>query len=212
MLEIDARAQRLLQLAPVRLEHGGTAVGEEVPELGIHHDGDAAAAREAGRALDHGGGQHALIVVLDQERVGVHHCPLELRGEQLLGAPADRVVHLLVDPHDLLTPRHDPRLGRGGTRRLGDEVAVGEMVRGELAPQRVAARVVADHRHQARLAAHRRHVRRHVGGAAQGVPAAVHGHHGNGGFGRDALRVAHQIDVEHGVAHDDHAAARHLGE
>jgi len=91
-------------------------------------------------------------------------------------------------------------------------MAVGEPVLRQLRAQRIAPRIVADHRHQPALGPDRRHVRRHVGGAAQRGAPGVHGDHGHGGFGRDALRVARKINVEHSVAHDHHAPRRHLTE
>src|SRR5437870_8518570 len=48
---------------------------------------------------------------------------------------------------------------RGGARRGDDDVAVGEPVLCQLGAQRVASRVVPDHRDQPALGADRRHVR-----------------------------------------------------
>ena len=49
-------------------------------------------------------------------------------------------------------------------------------------------------------------VLRDVGGAAERVAAVLHAHHRDRRFRRDAIRIATEVDVEHGVADDRNAA------
>ena len=181
-------------------------------ELGVHDDGDAALLGEGHRALDHPLRQRALVVVLDEHRIGVRHGRVQLAEQLILGARRDRVLHFFIDTHHLLAAGGDARLRRGGARGGDDDVAVGEPVLCQLGAQRVASRVVPDHRDQPALGADRRHVRGYVGRPAQRGAPRVHRHHRHRGFGRDPLRVAREIDVEHRIAHDDDAPRRHLRE
>src|SRR5438034_3195800 len=63
-------------------------------ELGVHDDGDAALLGEGHRALDHPLRQRALVVVLDEHRIGVRHGRVQLAEQLVLGARRDRVLHL----------------------------------------------------------------------------------------------------------------------
>ena len=69
VLEIDRRAERRLQLAAIRLEDRRAAIREEIPVLRIDDDRNSARARRCHRVLDHARHQHALVVVLEHERV-----------------------------------------------------------------------------------------------------------------------------------------------
>ncbi len=106
--------------------------------------------------------------------------------------------------------RHHPRLGCGGPVGDDGEVAVGETGLHELTLERVAAAIVADRGDQPAVRAYACDVGGDVGGAAEGVAPRVHRHDGHRGFGRDAVGVAREVDVEHRVAHHDDALARHL--
>ena len=212
MGEVERGAHRLLQLAAVGLEDRRPLVGEELLELGVHDHRHAAPLREHHRPLDHAGRERPLVVVLDHQRVRVGHGRFELARELLLGAGRDGVLHLFVDPHQLLAARHDAGLGRRGPRRRDHEMPVGEARLGQLAAQRVAARVVPDHRDQPALGADRRHVRRHVRRPAQRVPPVMHRDHGHRRLRRDPLGLPQEVDIQHRVAHDDDATLRHLAQ
>src|SRR6185295_10792697 len=143
---------------------------------------------------------------------GVAHRALQLARDDLHRARGYRLLDLLVDPQHLLTARHDARLGGGGPRRRDGQVAVREARLGQLGTHRVTARVVADDGDQPAFRPDRRDVGGHVRGAPQRVTAAVHGDDGDGGFRRDAVHFAGEIDVEHRVAQHDDADARHFAE
>ena len=59
------------ELAPIRLEDRRAAIQEEIPVLRIDDDRNALRSRRAHRRLDHARDEHALVVVLEHERVGV---------------------------------------------------------------------------------------------------------------------------------------------
>ena len=71
VLQVHRGAEGRFQLPPVGLEHGGAGVFEELAELGVHHDRDAAPAGAAHGRVDQLRRQRALVVVLQQQRVGV---------------------------------------------------------------------------------------------------------------------------------------------
>src|SRR2546430_10637410 len=59
--------------------------------------------------------ERALVVVLDEHRIGVRHGRVELAEQLVFGARCDRVLDLFVDAYDLLAARGDA--GLGGDRK-----------------------------------------------------------------------------------------------
>jgi hypothetical protein len=114
-------------------------------------------------------------------------------------------IFLLVEPHDLLSTREHARLPRRGTRDLDERADVALDTR-ELITKRPAGRVVTDRSHQRAGGSGGSDVLRDVGRTTERVLALANAHHRHRRFGRDALDVAAEIHVEHGVAHDRHSA------
>ena len=106
-----------LQFAAVGLEHGRAAIREEVAVLGIDDDGNAALPRPASIALvDHLGHQHALVVVLEHERVGRRRSPNARRRAGASISPRPRSASSSSSTRtSCCDARHDAGLGGGGT-------------------------------------------------------------------------------------------------
>jgi len=112
----------------------------------------------------------------------------------------DGVVHLFVDPHQLLAARGDARLGRRGraaatTMCSSISRLCASSPRSE--SPRWSSPITATSRHSAPIA---HDVRSDIGGAAQRVASRLHRHDRYRSLGRDAFGLARQIDVEHRVA------------
>ena len=207
MLEIDRRAERRLELAPVRLEDRRPRVREEVAVLGIDHHGDATRVRRRHGAPDHGLDQHALVVVLEHECVGIGHRAID-RGEERLHFRSLKVgVDLLVHAHHLLSACDDARLGGGRSCRRDQTTRVGAD-REQHRTQLRTGRVVTECGDEFGPCAERCGVLRDVRRAAERMLALAHAHHRHRRFGRDAVDVAAQVDVEHRIAEDRDARPR----
>src|SRR5207248_11451556 len=80
MIQIHRRADRRLELAPVRLEDGRAAILKEIVVIRIDDDWNPATARVGDRLLNETRHKNALVVVLQDERVGLvdrHPRPIE---------------------------------------------------------------------------------------------------------------------------------------
>ena len=219
-----------LEKPPPRLLDGLVAVQsarEELLDLGLVRGrrGDAGEAREivAGVRRHHRPGgrerphrreerrrDRSVAVVREHDGVGAGRPGAEAIQELGLRRRRQGARRLPVHAHDLLALRYHARLGRGGPVGDDAEVAVGEARLHQLRLERVAAAIVADDGDQPAIRADRRDVGGDVRGAAQGVAPRVDRHHGHRRFGRDAVGVAREVDVEHRVADHDDAALGHL--
>ena len=118
MLDVDRRAECRLELASVRLEHRRAAVREEVPELRIDDDRHLRAPAPIDRRPITARYEHALVVVLEHERVGVRapH-PATASSTRVVSGVVEVDVLLLVDAHELLRAGEHARLLRRAPRR-----------------------------------------------------------------------------------------------
>jgi hypothetical protein len=94
MLEVHLGAECRLELAPVRLEHGRAPVREEIPVLGIHHDRNAARFGLGYHGSDNERHEQALVVVLEDDGVGVIERS-QSGVEEILHLAAHFLLHLL---------------------------------------------------------------------------------------------------------------------
>ena len=175
MLEVHRRAERGLELAAVRLEDVAPRYAKKFRYLGSTTTGMPRCPRPANGLLDHLGHQHALVVVLEHQRVGALH--RAAHGDQhafsILRQPSSR----RPPPR----PRARPAASARATRVL---VVVGRSTSTTVAD--VRATIVVEHRRAAvaravvgadRATTSSRarpgaDVLRHVGGAAERVRAA----------------------------------------
>ena len=204
MVEVHGGAECGIEFAAIGLEDRGAGVREEVAVLGIDDNGDPLGVGARDGVRDHGDNEHALVVVLEDQRVGVGHGAVD-GGQQGLDLDARAIgVDFFIHANELLRPREDAGLGRGRTpgvheaARLAAECA-------EHLPQPRAGRVVAhdgDHLH---LRPDGCDVLGHVGRSAQGVLALAHADYGDWRLGGHAIDVTMEIDVEHGVTDDGDA-------
>ncbi len=153
--------------------------------------------------------QQPLVVVLEQQGIGIGQRLLRLRGHPLQLLTAQEAVDFLVDAHHLLAAGQDPRLrGRRAPRRGLDE-RIGQLERGHLGAQRSPGRIVTHHTYQSAGGSHRRHVGRHVRGTTEGSPVFPDADHRHRRLRGEALRIADQVPVEDEVTDHDDAALRH---
>jgi hypothetical protein len=144
MLEIDGRPQRRFELAPVRLEHRRAAIGEKISIFGVDDHRDGSRLRPLDGRCDHGGDEHALVVILEHERV---RCIHRAKGclEQTLDVGARDVrVLFFIDANDLLAARDDARLRRRRPVQLDERAWIGANRRKH--PTQTLARSVAPDR------------------------------------------------------------------
>src|SRR5687768_619467 len=71
MIEIDGSPKRGLELPPVRLEDRRTSIREEIAVLGVDDDGNASSPRALDSTGDHGGHYDSLVVILEDQRIGL---------------------------------------------------------------------------------------------------------------------------------------------
>jgi hypothetical protein len=88
-----------------------------------------------------------------------------------------------------------------------DDVAQAVLFLASGAAASITGHILADGRHQCKMRLDGEHVLGDVGRTAERVAALADAHHRDRGFRRDPLDVASQVHVQHGIAHDDHAAA-----
>ncbi|MBK7907723.1 MAG: hypothetical protein IPJ78_14355 [Gemmatimonadetes bacterium] len=153
--------------------------------------------------------EHALVVVLQHERVRLAHRAGH-RGVERLDLGADEVrIDLLVHAHHLLPARHHARLGR--RRARGADEAAGVRAQRLEHPLQLPARgIVAERCDEFGARPEGRGVLRDVGRSAERVLPFLHAHDGHRGLGGDPLDVPAEVDVEHRVPddRDPQAAAR----
>ena len=204
MVEVHGRAECGLEFATIGLEHRGAAVREEVAVLGIHDHRDSPGGGALDRALDHRDHQHALVVILEDHGIGIGHRAID-GGEQRLHFGSGAVGHhLLVDAQQLLRAREHAGLGGGGARGLHQAARVAAE-RGDELQQPQPRGVVAHHGHQLDAGTDGGDVLHDIGRTAEGVLALAHVDHRHRRLGGDAIDVAAQVDVEHGVSDDGNA-------
>ena len=196
MLEIYRRSERRLELAPIRLEDRRPAIGEEILVLGIHHSRHFARLRVVHERGYQGGSQNALVVVLEDKRIGGVDGVDAGRQKALdLDAPDIRIV-LFIEADDLLGAREDARLGGGAALDRHD----GPRIRADLAQHfldYLALGVVADRADESALRSDGGDVLRDVGGAAQRQLLLADAHHRHRRFGRYPVDIPAQVNVEH---------------
>ena len=89
------------------------------------------------------GGERALVVVLEQERVGVGQGLACARDQPVEVGAVEQRLHLVVDPDDLLRAGDDAGLGRGGPAGDGQDEAVLQARDGEFLADGSALDIVA---------------------------------------------------------------------
>lgn len=206
VLEIHRRAEGGLELPAVRLEDRRPAVGEEVPVLRVDDDGDTFRLGRGDRPMDHRFGEDALVVILEDQGIGIGDGAVDGEEEGLHLGPAEIGVDLLIDPHDLLAPRDDTGLGRGGAIDGDDPPRVGAEG-GEHGAHALAGAVVPDGSDELELRTDGRDVLRDVGGPAERLHPVADADDGDGGLGGDPFDIAAQVDVEHRIPDDGDPAA-----
>ena len=157
--------------------------------------------------LDQPRRERALVVVLQQQRVGVGKGVASHLDQAVEVGAVEQRVHLVVDTDDLLGPGDDAGLGRGGAAGHRHDVPVIQASDRELLTDGGAIPIVSHHPDQMTGGAERRHVGRDVGGATQLGLAVPDGHDRHRRLGRDPFGVADEIAVDHDVA-DHHDPAR----
>ena len=128
---------------------------------------------------DQAGGKRALVVVLEQDGVGIVEGRHRERGQPLELGALEQGLDFLVDAHDLLGARDHAGLGGRRPARHGEQSPVREPLLGQLGPDGIAVGVVAHHADQPHFGAQRRDVGRDVRRSPQGHPGLAHVHHGD---------------------------------
>ena len=206
MLDVHFRAKRRVQLATIRFEHRGTLVCKEVPVFRIHDDRDAPRASELDRSGDDGWHEHALVVVLEHQRVRIPHGVFDGGADGVCIARREIDIVLLIDANQLLRTRDDARLSCRWPIDAQQPPLRNTDVP-EHGSQLAARMVVADGGNEAALGADGDDVLCHVRRAAERITSLTNPHHGNGCFRRNPVDISDEILVEHGVTDRDDACA-----
>ena len=146
-LEVHRRAERGLELAAVRLEHRRARVLEEIPVLGVDHHRDAPPACRRDHAAMSCGREHALVVVLQHQRIGVGQGVARAADQPVEIAPSSRAStssSMRTTCWERAMIRVLVVVGRPATVPRGDRRAAPP----PLLPDRGAVGVVPDHPHQ----------------------------------------------------------------
>ena len=138
-----------------------------------------------------------------------------VRGRDLCGQRLQQGIDLRlvgqfgclhVEPHQLLSPRHNARFRNG--RPLPNTYRIGRDARSCQQPAQCLRRFIATQKSGQRyLRSQADQIHRNVGSAAGDMRAPRGTQHRHGRFWRDAADVAPQILVQHQVADDQHAIA-----
>ena len=170
--------------------------------------------RRAERGLDELAREQALGVVAEHDRVGIaRRARARASTIRARSACGERRGRLPIGAHDLLVVRDDARLAR--RRPVVERHAARARRRRSrrtaraAAPPSASSPTRADERH---LRAERAQVVRDVARAAERERVIAHRDHRYRRFGRDARDAAPDPLVEHHVADDDDAPARHARE
>jgi len=113
MVKINCGAECAFQFASIGLEHRRAAIGKEVAELRIDDDRNLARPREPDSTFNHLRDEHALVVVLEHEGRRIWKCSLNRFEHKRDFVVGEIGVVFFVESHELLRPRHDPRLCGG---------------------------------------------------------------------------------------------------
>ena len=203
----DAHARGLLGLGLVGRHHRRAAIALEMAHLGVDQQGDVLARGQGTQRLHQARGDHALLVVGDNDgAAGGKRFAYPLQ-ERVLDLPRQVVGPLAVRAHHLLVVGDDARLDGGGPARLRQRQRVLDAGLHERVADLVARDVAADHARQHCLSAQRVHVVGHVAGATQVEALMGDLDHRDRRLGRDARDAAPEELVQHHVTHDQDAAA-----
>ncbi len=200
ILRADRHARRLGELAAVRLQHAGAAIGCVVGALGVD---DHRLAGGAGGGNDGGGdavGKHALGIVRDDDDGVVGNRLLDEAYEIPAHIRAERGHALAVGAQHLLGGGDVAGFHRGHPPGLDQDVRLDIAGLGNQLVELAPRRIVADHRDEAGMRAQRLQVAQHIAGAARRAGFAPDAQDRDRRLGRHALDLTVDVVIEHHVA------------
>ena len=176
----------------------------------VGHRAQAAGSAASDEVGHHGRGADALVVVADQDDIGPAHLIGERLAEIALAGERQRSSHLVIDSDHLLRmavlcSADVAFLDRTGPSRIGQQRLVVDVHFLHHPANSLAVGVGAGDADQAHPRPKGAQHRRHTAGAAQAFLTAVGVQENYGRFLADALGVAPDVAIEHGVADDQHA-------